>query len=118
MSNYKEGNLEILLAEEGAKNILTWTGKSDDRDPSALLNPYFDGLMDKLKGKALDIEFAKLEYMNSSSVPPIIQLIKKLNTNAIKTVISYDKESKWQSASFKALETIVRAMENVEVVGK
>src|SRR5210317_1172390 len=110
MSNYKEGNLEILL-EEGNKNVLKWCGKSDERDPSSLLNPYFDKILGSLEGKELEITFSDLEYMNSSTVPPIIQLIKSLNNKSIKTKITYNKDSKWQAASFKALETIVRTMD-------
>jgi len=117
MSNFKEGNLEITL-EQNNGNIMKWLGRSDDRDPSALLNPYIDGVIDTLKGKDLEIQFGQLEYMNSSTVPPIIQLIKKLNNSEIKSVITYDKDSKWQAASFKALETIVRTMDFVDVVGK
>ena len=117
MENFKEGNLEIKI-ESGNKNTITWIGKSEDRDPSAFLNPYFENILDDLHGKDLEIEFLKLEYMNSSTVPPIIQLIKSLNTNEIKTIIFYDKNSKWQSASFKALETIARTMDFIEVIGK
>lgn len=117
MANFKEGNLEIVI-EEGSSNKMTWLGNSEDRDPSAFLNPYFDDLISGFKGKDLEIDFIKLEYMNSSTVPPIIQLIKSLNSSAVKTLISYDKDSKWQSASFKALETIARTMDNIEVAGK
>ena len=116
MSNLKDANLEITL-NEGAKNIITWSGKSDARDPSSIINPYFKSIFDKLAGKDLEIKFEQLKYMNSSTVPPIIQLIKDLEEGGIKSVISYDKESKWQVASFKALETIVRSMENIDVKG-
>ena len=114
----KEGNLEIKVDETGGKNLMKWIGKSDERDPSSLLNPYFNNILDNLAGKELEIKFAELEYMNSSTVPPIIQLIKNLNTKSIKTRITYDKNSKWQAASFKALETIVRTMDNIDVSGE
>jgi len=117
MTNFKDGNLEIKI-QEGPTNNMSWVGKSESRDPSAILNPYFEGILDDLKGKELNIEFTNLEYMNSSTVPPIIQLIKNLNSNEIKSVIYYNKDSKWQAASFKALETIVRSMDYVDVIGK
>lgn len=116
MTNLKESNLELIL-EEGEKNIITWKGKSDARDPSSIINPYFEEIFDRLKGKDVEICFSELEYMNSSTVPPIIQLIKKLEENNINALITYDKDSKWQIASFKALETIVRTMNNIEVKG-
>ncbi len=117
MADFKEGNLEIKI-DSGDPNVMKWVGKSEDRDPSAFLNPYFEDVVETLRGKDLQIEFGLLEYMNSSTVPPIIQLIKNLNNSSIKTTIFYNKESKWQSASFKALETIARTMDFIEVVGK
>jgi hypothetical protein len=114
--NLKDENLEIQL-EEGQRNIITWIGKSEARDPSSVINPYFKDIIGKLKGRDLEIKFELLKYMNSSTVPPIIQLIKDLEQNGIKSTITYDKNSKWQVASFKALETIVRTMENINVKG-
>jgi hypothetical protein len=114
--NLRDNNLEIMLVE-GQPNTITWIGKSEARDPSSVINPYFKDIFGKLKGKELEIKFEQLKYMNSSTVPPIIQLIKDLEENAIKSTITYDKNSKWQVASFKALETIVRTMQHITVKG-
>ncbi len=116
MINFKDGNLEITL-QEGSKNVITWTGMSESRDPSSVINPYFKEIFEKFKGKELEIKFEKLLFMNSSTVPPIIQLIKDLERNSIKSKITYSKNSKWQAASFRALEMIVRTMQNITVEG-
>ena len=55
--------------------------------------------------------------MNSSTVPPIIQFLKKLNTNEVKTLITYNADSKWQAASFKALETFSGILNFITVKG-
>lgn len=114
--NLKDSNLEITM-QEGQKNVVTWIGKSEARDPSSIINPFFREIFPKFKGKELEIKFEQLKYMNSSTVPPIIQLIKELEENDIKSTITYDRNSKWQVASFKALETIVRTMQNISVKG-
>lgn len=114
--NLKDGDLEITLVE-GTINTITWIGKSEARDPSSVINPYFKSIFDRLKGKALEIKFEQFKYMNSSTVPPIIQLMKSLEENGITATITYNKNSKWQSASFKALETIVRTMKYISVTG-
>lgn len=115
MKNFHNKSLKIQLNKSGNKILMTWVGQSDDRNPSATLNPYLNSLIDSLKGNELIIEYSKLEYMNSSTVPPIIQFIKKLNTSGIKTVIQYDAKSKWQCASFKALETLSVMMNCITV---
>ena len=68
-------------------------------------------------GYEVVIEFNGLQYMNSSTVPPIIQLIKLLNENEVETLITYSKEAKWQLASFKALEKLSLLMEHITVKG-
>ena len=114
--NLRDNNLEINLTA-GEKNIISWVGKSESRDPSAIINPFFEQMIDKLKGKELVIKFEDLKYMNSSTVPPIIKFVKSLEEAGINSKITYDKNSKWQAASFKALETIVRTMNNISVQG-
>ena len=118
MKNFKGGSLEINLSKEGNKNLMQWHGQSVDRSPSALLNPYLDGLINDLKGTELIVDFIKLEYMNSSTVPPIIQFLKNIDASGITTTITYDANSKWQAASFKALETLALMMNNITVTGK
>jgi len=117
MKNFKNDNMEIQF-ESGDLNRLIWTGKSINRDPSEELNPYLDEILEHLKGKKLEVDFSNLEYMNSSTVPPIIYMAKKLNQNNIETDIFYNCSSSWQSASFKALETIVLKMDSIKVKGK
>ncbi len=119
VKNFNKASLKIVISNQGGnKYNMTWIGQSDDRNPSASLNPYLDSLIPALKGSQLVIEYTRLEYMNSSTVPPIIQFIKKLNLNKIKTLIHYDASSKWQSASFKALETLSLMMPHITVKGR
>lgn len=118
MKNYNSGSLKIVFNQQGGKTKMSWIGQSDDRNPAVSLNPYLDSLIEDLKGTELLVEYRQLEYMNSSTVPPIIQFLKKLNTNGIKTQITYDANSKWQCASFKALETLSLMMNNITVSGK
>ena len=117
MENLKEGTLEIVV-NEGDKITIEWLGRSENREPSALLNPYFKDIVENASGKEVEVDFKKLEYMNSSTVPPIIQMIKNLDTKSISTKVFYNKDSKWQAASFKALETIATSLKNIEVMGK
>ena len=117
MEKMKDGTLSIEI-NDADKVTMSWLGRSESREPAVALNPYLTGLIDSISGKELVVDFTKLEYMNSSTVPPIIQMIKNLNTKGVVTKIYYDKESKWQAASFKALETISKTMTSIEVTGK
>jgi anti-sigma regulatory factor (Ser/Thr protein kinase) len=118
LNGFKNGGLEIQVVVKDNDVNIVWKGRSEDRQPSALLNPYFTGLLDELVGKEVNVDFTLLEYMNSSTVVPIINLIKNLEGKSIKSSIIYDKNQKWQAASFKALEVMANMMNKVKVSGK
>lgn len=117
MKNLKEGTLEINSSISNGKASIIWLGKSQDRDPGHVLNPYFEEIIKELNGTEVLIDFSKLEYMNSSTVTAIINLIRMLEESKISTKLQYDKNLKWQTASFKALETITESMNNIKVIG-
>lgn len=117
MKNLSSDKLSININADGGKVLMTWLGQSDSRNPSTALNPYFESLINDLKACELTIRFDDLEYMNSSTVPPIIKFLKTLNNNEITTIITYDTEKKWQAASFKALETFSGMLNYITVKG-
>lgn len=117
MENFEHGSLKIELSKRGRYVTMTWLGQSDDRNPAESLMPYLNGLIGDLKETRLTIDFTKLEYMNSSTVPPIVQLLKTLDVNEIQTVITYDAQSHWQRASFKGLSATSLMMKNITVEG-
>jgi hypothetical protein len=117
MDHFEHDLLTIRLQRVGSQAVLAWIGQSGERNPADRLNPYLNGLICRLKGLHLRLSFEKLEYMNSSTIPPIIEFMKKLDENGIPTLITYDAASKWQSASFKALKTLSMLMTHIRVQG-
>jgi len=117
MENLVADTLKILV-EDGAETILQWQGTSTAREPASVINPYVDKIVPLLKSKTVRLDFTKLQYMNSSTVTPIIRLIRLFDSEGIKTTVIYDKSSKWQQASFKALETLARMLDNIHVLGQ
>ncbi len=118
MESFKDGTLEIAIENMEDSVLMSWKGVSDSRNPSGFLNPYFEKLIEEMKNLTLVIEFKDLEYMNSSTIPPIIRLLKNLDSNEIATTIVYDINSTWQEVSFKALKTISTMLPRITVEGK
>ncbi len=118
VENFDNGSLKIVLKKQGNDIIMSWIGQSDERNPAALLNPYLDSVIRDFQGKGVTIEYETLEYMNSLTVPSIIQFLKKLDISGISTVVTYNAKSKWQRASFKAIETLSLMMKNIKVRGR
>lgn len=118
MKNFSSGDLRISvngMNGMGGRVRMMWNGRSTDREPGRQLTPYFNGLLDELEGRGLLISFQGLEYMNSSTVTPIIQFLKNLNERNIETRVAYDGRSKWQRASFRALSGLAMMMKHVTV---
>ena len=93
-------------------------GKSEARDPENLLNPYFDILLNSLKDKEVILDFKSLEFMNSSTIPPIIRLMNNLEAEGISTKIIYNAKNYWQVFSFEVLEQLSSLMKNLTVKGE
>ena len=116
MKELKEGRLQIKVSEGPAKTVITWVGHSDAQKPSEFLTPYLTELITNFKGGEIEADFSELSYMNSSTVSPIIQFLKKADTNSIKTTVKYKSGSVWQNATFRALETMSNVLKNVTIL--
>ncbi|PID73173.1 MAG: hypothetical protein CSB33_05100 [Desulfobacterales bacterium] len=117
MTPYAEDNLKIDISLKRGVTWMDWLGRSDNRNPGLSLGPYLSRLVDELSRKDVVMRFTDLEYMNSSTVPPLIRFMKHLDDRQIRTRILFDKDSRWQRASFKALESLVIRMQHVQIIG-
>ncbi|MCB1308905.1 MAG: hypothetical protein KDK30_12020 [Leptospiraceae bacterium] len=123
MQSLEQGNLKIdaSVDADGQRLLLKWVGKSVDADPAAVLDTYLNGAVKTAaqNGYSLEMDFSSLDYMNSSTVPPIIRVIGDLHRQNIPGLILYRSSLKWQQASFRAMANVVRLqkMNSVEVRG-
>ncbi|MCB1322066.1 MAG: hypothetical protein KDK34_17540, partial [Leptospiraceae bacterium] len=87
MQSLEQGNLKIdaSVDADGQRLLLKWIGKSVDADPAAVLDTYLDGVVKTAaqNGYSLEMDFSSLDYMNSSTVPPIIRVIGDLHRQNI-----------------------------------
>jgi hypothetical protein len=102
---------EIALEEGGARSIqVLWKGKSNNRNPSEKLMPYFRELLATAGDRKLPIElhFEKIEHFNSSTITSIIQLIREARARSVKLILVYDQTLRWQKLSFDALRVFAK----------
>ncbi|MCP5500943.1 MAG: hypothetical protein H7A25_13630 [Leptospiraceae bacterium] len=118
MQNLNVDNFSIHISEEENKVILKWKGKSEFRNPSEILNPYFDEILSELKSAELHVDFTGLEFMNSSTFPAILNFMKKCDQLSLKTLFIYNASSEWQNASFKPLKMIGSKLNHINFEAK
>ena len=106
------GDLRIEAMEDGVVPSLqlVWKGKSNSRQPSEMLGPYFRDVLAAAssRGVPLVLHFEKLEHFNSSTITSVIKLIQDARSRAVKLVLVYDPALKWQKLSFDALRVFVK----------
>ena len=113
---FRDHTLTIEVTEAGSSVRVLWKGKSDIREPGEKLVPFLKGLADRLGQRRVTVDFRKFEYMNSATVSPIIQFIRRLDTNGATTVLVYDQLVDWQRVNFLCMKTIARTLAHVEVL--
>lgn len=117
MKNLKIENLEIRVSKETNEYIMYWIGKSELRNPSEVINPYLLEVLSEVSGGSLNVDFKKLEFMNSSTFPALLSFMKNCESKGIKTIFQYNKNETWQVASFKPLIAISKSLKNVTIEG-
>lgn len=115
MNSFVLGKLEIKPEESPNQVKFNWLGSSENRELISSLESYYSKLMEELKSKTVVLDFRNLKAMNLSTVPAIIDWIKKYGENGISVKVLYDKNSNWQKTSFRLLGTISANLKNVTV---
>jgi hypothetical protein len=115
---FQHDTLTIDVTHTGGAVRIVWRGESDIREPSEALVPFLLRLADGLKARRVTIDFRKFAYMNSATVSPIIQFVRRLDTNGAETVILYDRVVDWQRVNFNCMKTIARTLSHVQVQGE
>ena len=110
MENLSAGDLRIEVTSLPTALQLVWHGKSDDRYPAKILQPYFaEALQSALdRSVPLEMHFQHLAHFNSSTITSIIRLIQDARGRAVKLVLLYNQALKWQKLSFDALRVFAK----------
>ena len=106
--------------EEGNDSIVTeWTGKSVDRNPNKFITPILVNILKKSGdvNKRIVLDFRKLDYMNSSTITPIIKVLERAKRGKVRVTVLYQKALKWQDLSFTALEIFQTRDNRVKIKG-
>jgi hypothetical protein len=122
MGNNESYNNEFLKIEvkENLNSIVTgWRGKSIHRNPSQFITPILVNILRKSSdcNKRIILDFRKLEYMNSSTITPVIKILERAKRGKGQITVLYKKALKWQELSFSALEIFQTNDQRVEIRG-
>ena len=103
---HTDKNLTVDLSDSEGEVVLSWKGKSHDREPGRFLMPLLTRALQlsNAPDKRLRLDFTALDYMNSSTVSPLVKFLDEAAKGSCKVIIEYSKSRKWQELSFSALK--------------
>lgn len=113
---YQTDQLTIESNRTRDKLIVRWLGRSEARDPGRVLQKVLEAVGADVSGaEAVEFDFRSLEYMNSSTIHPILKLVQAASANTGRVRIVYDGSKNWQRLSFMAMGAVLAGLSNVEV---
>ncbi len=94
MSKTEKFNNELLVISvtEGSDYInIHWAGKSIERQPSSFITPILIKYLKKSisQEKRMILDFCNIEYMNSSTITPIIKILERAKRSKVGVTVKY-----------------------------
>lgn len=116
---FSEDQLQLEVVD-GDEIEIRWLGKSVQRNPSQFIIPTLADVMKRgaMQNKAVIWDFRQLEYMNSSTITPVIKTLEMVKKGTGKVKLIYNKGKKWQDLSFSALRIFETKDGRIQVVGQ
>ena len=112
-------NLTLEVEDDGHTMRVGWLGKSTARDPGAFIAPLLSKALAHARSvkRPLIMDFTRLEYMNSSTITPIIRILDEAKRTGLTVTVMYRQSLKWQELSFSALEIFQTQDGRIEIRG-
>jgi hypothetical protein len=116
---YVDGPLTLTLLDAPQEVRLKWEGQSVAREPASFVLPVLNRALEMGSGsrRPVIIDFQQLEYLNSSTITPVIRFLEQARRSNQEVTVVYRKDLKWQALSFTALELFRTPDHRIEVRG-
>jgi hypothetical protein len=114
---YQTDKLSIESLSQHGELVLRWHGRSEARDPAQELKPVLDAMgADLERARVVEFDFRAMEYMNSSTIRPILMMVQSTSARVSAVRVRYDGSKNWQRLSFLAIGAVLGTLDNVEVL--
>lgn len=100
---------------------IRFIGKSNERNPSKFISPILSDVLHQSDSgnKEIVLDFKELEYMNSSTITPILKILDKATREKnYRIAIVYRQSLKWQDLSFSALKIFELKDNKIKIIGR
>lgn len=114
-----ENKLRLRATKADEVIGIVWEGKSQDREPGIFLRPFLESMMDQAlsSGSSIELDFRELQYMNSSTITPLVQMLEAARERSLSITVLYAAGKSWQEVSFSALRIFESDDPPIRIVG-
>jgi hypothetical protein len=109
--------LTIKCRFENGALVLDWFGRSNEREPAQFITPILEEALALAGDGEIVMDFRALEYMNSSTITPLLRLLQQARSLPCKIKLVYRKALRWQELSFSALQIFRTADGKIRIEG-
>lgn len=98
--------------------VLQWRGEVTARDPGLLLTPFLDSILEGKDLTRVALDFSLMDFMNSSTLVPIVAFIKRASSRQVVVELRYNSEVSWQRVSHQCMTVMCKKVPHVEITYK
>jgi hypothetical protein len=116
---YSSNNLTLEVQRDDEEVRVVWTGRSTAREPMTFIGPIITEALEACAtaDTKLVLDFRTLAYMNSSTITPLIRLLRQANRGSERVLVLYRSAARWQEMSFSALTVFATKDGRIEIRG-
>lgn len=116
---FSNKELSLEVRHDAGDVTVLWKGRSTARDPGTFIGPILTEALRATAGAGgrLVLDFRALEYMNSSTITPVIRVLHEAKKGAGRVSVLFSRAAKWQELSFSALAIFETDDKRIEVRG-
>jgi hypothetical protein len=116
---FTDDELTLVLSHTPDAVRLEWKGVSMAREPAQFVSPILSRALDLglQTQKKVVIDFQQMEYLNSSTLSPVIRTLEHARRGQNQLTVVYSKTLKWQALSFGPLEIFKTPDARISVQG-
>ena len=116
---FENGLLRLEVVENSDAISVDWQGKSTERNPGSFLTPILLKILKNSSdtNKRIILDFRNLQYMNSSTITPIIKILERAKKSNKYLTVIYNRSLKWQELNFSAIEIFQTKDERIQIKG-
>ena len=111
--------LNITVSEKDDQILVHWSGKSINRKPNIFITPILKKALKRSSdyNKRMILDFCDIEFMNSSTITPIIKILERAKRSKASVTVKYLESLKWQHLIFSALEIFKTKDQRIVIQG-